>query len=126
MGRRPASAGGGDRGPVPSGLARIVENLARYHREHEKFYAQARPQEAIRLQTLSRGHLLARGGELSDALDGVEVAASRRRRPVAPLPPRRDHPNGLSRWSRRQPLNGARHAVLRRRGTTRGEISPAF
>ncbi len=33
----------------------IAENLARYHREHEKFYADAPLQTAMRLQRVSRG-----------------------------------------------------------------------
>ena len=37
-----------------TGLLEIVENLARYHREHEKFYAEAPLHTAIRLQRVSR------------------------------------------------------------------------
>jgi len=41
--------------PAPDALLEIVENLAHYHREHEKFYAQAPLEQAIRLQHVSRG-----------------------------------------------------------------------
>ena len=37
-------------------LLSVVLNLSQYHREHEKFYAESPPQDAITLQRISRGH----------------------------------------------------------------------
>ena len=40
--------------PVPSELLEAIENLARFHREHEKFYSQAPLQSAREIQAASR------------------------------------------------------------------------
>jgi hypothetical protein len=39
----------------PDGLLAVVENLAHYHGEHEKYYATAPLDSALRLQRISRG-----------------------------------------------------------------------
>jgi hypothetical protein len=40
--------------PIPSSMLEVVENLARSHREHERYYAEAPLHDAIMLQRTSR------------------------------------------------------------------------
>ncbi len=62
-----------DRPPQP--LLEVIENLARFHREHEKFYSQAPLRDAAEIQAASRV-LKALGGRFTEVAPSGHPAAS--------------------------------------------------